>query len=291
MLYRTYAKVNLSLEIVRKRDDGYHELVSLVHSISLSDDLRVEPHHDLLTRVEGLDIDPETNLVSRAAELLSEATRSRQGAELSLVKGIPEAAGLGGGSSDAATTLVGLNRLWGTRVGLAELAVLAAQLGADVPFFVRGGAALMRGIGDQLEALPPRVGQWLVLLVPPHNVLDKTKRLYGALEPGDFSTGETTLQAAAGMRSGEALEAEHLLNGFARAARSVFDNLSETWSAAERLTQRRFCLSGAGPSIFALAKDRADAQRQVRLLSSVNAQVYSVRTVHHARVASRISYP
>ncbi len=151
MLYRCYAKVNLTLEILRRRDDGFHELASLVHTISLADDLRIEQSDELLTRVEGLAIDPETNLVSRAAELLARTTGERRGAELSLVKRIPAAAGLGGGSSNAATTLVGLNTFWGSQLGLQDLEQLAAELGSDVPFFVRGGAALMRGRGDNLR--------------------------------------------------------------------------------------------------------------------------------------------
>ena len=133
MLYRCYAKLNFTLEILRRRDDGYHDLASLVHTVSLADDLRIELANELLTRVEGLDIDPETNLVARAAERLVSATGrgSRVGAELSLVKRIPAAAGLGGGSSDAATTLVGLNALWDTRLGLTDLVRgIAARLGS-----------------------------------------------------------------------------------------------------------------------------------------------------------------
>ena len=91
MLYRCYAKVNLTLEILGRRDDGFHELASLVHTISLADDLRIEASDELLTRVEGLDIDPDTNLVARAAQLISTTSRTRQGAELSLVKRIPAA--------------------------------------------------------------------------------------------------------------------------------------------------------------------------------------------------------
>src|SRR4051794_4958829 len=125
MLYRCYAKINLTLEILGKGPDGFHDLVSLVHTIDLADDLRVEASDHLLTRVEGLDIEPETNLVSRAAALLSTTLHERRGAELSLLKRIPAAAGLGGGSSDAAATLVGLNALWSSRLGLPALSQMA----------------------------------------------------------------------------------------------------------------------------------------------------------------------
>ena len=288
-MYRCYAKINLTLEILGRRDDGYHDLASLVHTVSLADDLRIEAADELLTRVEGLDLDPETNLVARAAECLASATRTRLGARLSLVKRIPAAAGLGGGSSDAAASLVGLNALWRTHLGVPDLTQLAALLGSDVPFFVRGGAALMRGRGELLEPVPPLFGQWLVLVVPPHGVLDKTRRLYAALEPSDFSSGEMTQRAADVLRRREMLDDTHLVNGFERAARVVFPGLSAVWAEAERACGRRFCLSGAGPALFALARGRADARRQVDRLARPGIVVHAARTVKHARASVRFA--
>jgi 4-diphosphocytidyl-2-C-methyl-D-erythritol kinase len=289
LLYRCYAKVNLTLEILGKRADGFHELASLVHTINLADDLRVEPADALLTRVEGMAIDPETNLVARAAEQLSLRLKDRQGAELSLLKRIPAAAGLGGGSSDAATTLAALNVLWGTRLSLRQLMPLAAGLGSDVPFFMRGGAALMRGRGEELAPLPPRIGQWLVLLVPTHDVQDKTRRLYASLQPDDFTSGELTSRAAQRLKRREALEPSELVNAFERAARGVFPGLSETWEQAERLCQRKFFLSGAGPALFAVAAGRADARGQAAALARVGGAAYAVRTVNRARTSIRFA--
>ena len=291
MLYRCYAKLNLTLEVLGRRDDGFHQLASLVHTINLADDLRIEAADQLRTRVEGLleDLEPEANLVARAAALLANETAQKRGAELSLIKRIPAAAGLGGGSSNAATTLVGVNALWNTRLGLTALAQLAAELGSDVPFFVRGGAALMSGRGDELETLPPLKGQWLVLVVPAHTLSDKTRRLYGALRPGDFSSGSATRSAAERLRQGLPLRESDLGNVFERAAREVFPGLSEVWAAAERRAQRRFCLSGAGPALFALAADHADARRQVSQLQLDNLQAFATRTVKHARASVRFA--
>ena len=288
MLYRCYAKVNLTLEIVRKREDGFHELASLVHTIGLADDLRIDAADDLVTRVEGLDIDPDTNLVARAAQLISTTTRTRQGAELSLVKRIPAAAGLGGGSSDAATTLVGLNTLWDSRLGIKDLEGLAAEIGSDIPFFIRGGAALVQGRGEHITPLPALKNQWLVLIVPPHDVTDKTRRLYAALEQRDFSSGELTHRAADHLQSGGTLREADLRNGFERAARAVFPGQAEVWAEAERVAQRRFFLSGAGPALFALARDRADARRNAATLGKLDGiQAHAVRTIKHARVSTR----
>jgi 4-diphosphocytidyl-2-C-methyl-D-erythritol kinase len=287
VLYRCYAKVNLTLEIVGKRADGYHELASLVHTINLADDLRIVAADELLTRIEGLDIEPTANLVARAAALFASATRERRGAELSLVKRIPAAAGLGGGSTDAAATLGGLNTFWQRRIALRDLLRLGAELGSDVPFFIRGGAALMRGRGEKLRRLPPLAGQWLVLLVPPHDVTEKTRRLYEALQPSDFTSGKATSSAAACLERGEPIASDFMLNGFERAARSVFPGLSDVWDGAEALSRRRFFLSGAGPSIFALAANAADARTQAARLDHLDGATYAVRTVKRARVATR----
>jgi 4-diphosphocytidyl-2-C-methyl-D-erythritol kinase len=222
--------------------------------------------------------------VTRAAALLASKTRQRLGASLTLVKRIPVAAGLGGGSTDAAATLLALNGLWQTRLRLARLEELAAELGSDVPFFVRGGAALMLGRGEALRQLPPIAGQWLILVVPPHTVTDKTRRLYAALESGDFSPGETTSAAVKRLEHGDILGRVPLVNGFERAARRIFPELSTVWDAAERQSGRRFHLSGAGPAIFALASDRSDARQQVaRLAQCDTAATYAVRTVRRAR--------
>jgi 4-diphosphocytidyl-2-C-methyl-D-erythritol kinase len=289
VLYRCYAKINLTLEIVGKRPDGLHELASLVHTVSLADELHIAPADELRTRVEGLDLDPSSNLVWRAAQLLATRKSTRCGAQLSLVKRIPAAAGLGGGSSDAAATLVGLNALWRAHLTTAALEDLAAELGSDVPFFVRGGAALMRGRGDLLEVLPPLIGQWLVLLVPHHTIADKTRRLYAALEPGDFSTGDITRRAAEALQNRQPLDGCEFTNAFERAARQVFPGLDETWRAAEHITQKRFFLSGAGPAVFAFAASRAEAHQLSVSLSSLGQKVFALRTVKHARASLRRS--
>ncbi|HEY1295062.1 MAG TPA: 4-(cytidine 5'-diphospho)-2-C-methyl-D-erythritol kinase [Chloroflexota bacterium] len=289
MRYRCYAKINLTLEILGKRPDGFHELASVVHTISLADDLHVELADTLRTHVEGQDIPPEINLVARAATLASTSLDEHRGAELRLIKRIPSAAGLGGGSSDAAATLVALNRLWGRRLSTTALCQLAARLGSDVPFFLRGGAALMRGRGDDLESLPPLANQWLVLLAPHHLLDDKTRRLYAALDPRDFTTGDMTLRAAERLRHSAALNERELVNGFERAARKVFPGLDELWRTAERISHQRFHLSGAGPALFTLAANHAETQHLAARLDHLPAQVFAVRTVRHARASLRRS--
>jgi 4-diphosphocytidyl-2-C-methyl-D-erythritol kinase len=193
-----------------------------------------------------------------------------------------------------------LNRLWGTQLPPPRLAAVAARLGSDVPFFLRGGAAVMSGRGDELQPLAPLARQWLVLMVPEHGLPNKTARLYAALEPDDYSAGEATRLAAGRLEQQLGLEPEaELPNGFARAARATFPGLSGLWEAAEQRCGRRFLLSGAGPTLFALAQDRADATSLQRQLTGLGAATYTAHTVRHARAgvrsryagAARIEYP
>jgi 4-diphosphocytidyl-2-C-methyl-D-erythritol kinase len=284
LLFRCYAKLNLTLEVLGELADGYHAITSLVQTISLADDLRIDaPASEISCVAEGLDTLPDANLVSRAAETLREAVRIHAGAELTLVKRIPVAAGLGGGSSDAAATLVGLNRLWGTRLAADRLREVAADLGADVPFFLRGGAAVMRGRGEELEWLPPLARQWFVIGVWPHDLPDKTARLYAALEPADFTDGSATNQLARHVANGGPLEEARLHNAFGRAACEAFAGLADVWRAAEAAGGRPFHLSGAGPALFALAVDRADARRLQPALEHLGLSTYVAHSVRHAR--------
>jgi 4-diphosphocytidyl-2-C-methyl-D-erythritol kinase len=289
MLYRCYAKVNLSLEVLGRRDDGYHELASVVHTISLADDLTIEAAEHIFTRVEGLEPLQEENLVTRAARLLATALHTQAGAQVTLVKRIPAAAGLGGGSSDAATTLVGLNAQWGTRLSYNALAKLALQLGSDVPFFLRGGAALMSGRGESLQPLPPLRQQWLVLVIPATTLPNKTAALYAALQAADFSSGEATQRLARRMSAEQPIEAHALVNAFERPARATFAGLEPAWTLAEQRCGRRFWLSGAGPALFGLAADRLEARQLVASLANVGLEAHAVRTVKHARATAKFS--
>src|SRR5579883_3102120 len=147
-----YAKINLGLEILGKRTDGYHDLVTILQTIDLADQLTcVEAVEVTLESNDPALAEDPKNLVLRAALLLREAAGVERGASIRLEKNIPIAAGLGGGSSDAAATLRALNRLWGLGMNASELIALAGQLGADVSFFLRGGTQLATGLGDELE--------------------------------------------------------------------------------------------------------------------------------------------
>lgn len=161
------AKLNLFLHILGRRPDGYHELQTLFQFLDWGDDLGFAGRDDgELQLHDGLPgVAPEQNLILRAARLLQEESGTRQGADLWLTKRLPMGGGIGGGSSDAATTLLGLNHLWGLDASLDDLAALGLRLGADVPVFVRGQAAFAEGVGEKLTPVAPPE-PWYLVAVP-----------------------------------------------------------------------------------------------------------------------------
>jgi len=166
-VYRAFAKINLGLDVLRRREDGYHEVRTVLQSIDLCDRLEYSPAGSLSLECSDPDLPAgEENLVIRAARALREAFGIRQGARIRLTKRIPAQAGLGGGSSDAAVTLLALARLWSLPAGPSDLAVVAAGLGSDVPFFLVGGTALGVGKGEEIYPLPDGPVLHLVLSWP-----------------------------------------------------------------------------------------------------------------------------
>lgn len=161
------AKLNLFLHITGRRDDGYHNLQTLFQFLEQADTLHFARRDDGLLQLHAdmADVAPEDNLIMRAAKALQRATHCRLGADLRLEKMLPMGGGLGGGSSDAATTLLGLNTLWQTGLSLEELADIGLKLGADVPIFVHGHSAWAEGVGEQLQ--PVDIPEpWYVVLTP-----------------------------------------------------------------------------------------------------------------------------
>ncbi len=157
MTVKSFAKINLGLEIVAKRPDGYHDIRTLFQTVSLADELDFGPAPDGVLALAGDDpaiVWDRTNLIHRAARLLQGAAGTAKGAKIAVRKAVPAGRGLGGGSSNAAATLLALNGMWGLGLGPGDLSRLARGLGADVPFFLKGGLCLGEDIGDRLTPLP-----------------------------------------------------------------------------------------------------------------------------------------
>ena len=196
----------------------------------------------------------------RALHLLRDETNHPGGARIHLRKQIPAAAGLGGASSDAAAALVGGRELWRQNVSDAELHDLAARLGSDVPFFLRGGCAVGRGRGDLLEPLPLPADLWFVVVVPDVRIPAKTASLYARLSPDDFSDGSRIAAQAARLKAGLAPDMTLMANAFARPLYAMVPELAALPDIMRDAGAESVAISGAGPAHYALVDDGIRAE-------------------------------
>jgi len=231
------AKLNLLLQITGRREDGYHLLQTAFQFITLTDTIRLQPRDDarILLTTPWADHDPEDDLTVRAARLLASRCRVEGGVDIALDKRIPAGAGLGGGSSDAATVLHGLNHLWHTNLDIDELASLGLALGADVPVFVRGHAAWAEGIGEQLTPIEPPPS-WYLLVVPPVHVSTA----------GVFRHPALTRNSPP-IRISDFLEGQ-AFNSLEPVVRKVYPQIDECMQWLERHGKPR--LTGTGAGVF-----------------------------------------
>jgi 4-diphosphocytidyl-2-C-methyl-D-erythritol kinase len=261
--------------VVGRRADGFHELVSVFQAISLADELGLEPAGDLeLTTDPALPFDSGSNLAMRAALLLRERADVRAGASLRLRKRIPLAAGLGGGSADAAAALFGLRRLWNLD-GL-DLPPLAEAIGSDVPYFLHSATVLVRGRGEWLQDLPPLPACSVVLARPP--VALSTASVFASLRPEEWTDGGATLALAGTLAAGDPLPGALPPNTLLAAAERCCPPLAAL-RAALTAAGWRPALSGSGPTLFLLPNSDAEAGAMQRAARRLGAQSWRCRTI------------
>ncbi len=264
---RAYAKINLTLEVVRKRADGYHDLTSVIQTVDLHDVLEFSDADDITLECSESLISGADNLVVKSADTLREVSGCNRGARIVLKKRIPIAAGLGGGSSDAAATLRGLNRLWKLGLKEAELTDLAARVGSDVPFLVSGGTSYVSGRGEQLEALPtPDSGRLVIATPKSPSSQGKTAQMFGMLTPAAYTTGSLTRKLKARIEIGKDCHPAFMFNVFQSIAPQAFTGWQSVYDAFARLGAADIVLSGAGPSMFAFAPSKEVATAWALLL-------------------------
>ena len=279
---RAPAKLNLTLEVLGRRDDGFHEVCGVMQTIGLYDTVLVKPAAALELRAPAETGPADDNLVIRAAKRLASTTGRRAGARIELVKEIPVSAGLGGGSSDAAAALRLLDRLWATNQTAQQLGSLAAGLGSDVPFFLDGGTAEVSGRGERVEPLPTGPAFWIVLVCPPWHLSEKTAWVYRAVEAGDFSDGGRTASLVARLRAGQPPRQPDLVNGLQPAALRRFPELGLLIEQVEAASGAQFVVSGAGPTIFHLAGSSDRARQVATRIVGLGAMVRVVGSVGSA---------
>jgi 4-diphosphocytidyl-2-C-methyl-D-erythritol kinase len=277
-----YAKINLGLEVAGKRPDGYHNLVSVMQLVDLHDTLTFSTADGiaLFSDDPAMLAEGDNNLVLRAAHLLRQTSGTDKGAHITLDKRIPSAAGLGGGSSDAAATLLGLSRLWGLDLSRDELSRLGSTLGSDVPFFFAGPTALVEGRGEQVMPLAPLPLFLAVLVSHPYHIPGKTRQLYASLAPGDLGDGSRTREVLAAVQRGGDICSVPLFNSFERAAFQVFPGLERVRGQMLAAGAPNVRLSGSGPTLYTLYPHSAasKAQRLYNSLADNGLNVYLVES-------------
>ena len=278
LVLRASAKVNLALEVLGKRADGYHEIATVLQAVDLFDRIAVETADSLSLHTDDPDLPTdEGNLVMRAARRLQKAAGIETGARIRLQKRIPVAAGLGGGSSDAAATLWGLSRLWKLRWPTARLQELAVELGMDVPFFLGAGRAVARGRGEQLAPLPGGGGYALVLVNP--RVPLSTREVYGRVPTGWRAEPVGTDRVIEALRTRNvnrvAAALTNNLEGLVEPVLPVIGRMKAALLAAGALGA---IMSGSGPTVFGMARS-LDHARQIRSrVSRAGWACWAVRT-------------
>ncbi|MFS0725082.1 4-(cytidine 5'-diphospho)-2-C-methyl-D-erythritol kinase [Paenibacillus sp. 1P07SE] len=273
------AKINLMLDVLRKREDGFHEVEMIMTMVDLADRLEMEElsrNTIVISSQAGYIPLDEKNLAFQAAKLIKERYKVDKGVYIHLDKKIPVAAGLAGGSSDAAAALRGLNRLWGLQIPLDELSRLGAELGSDVPFCVTGGTAIARGRGEQLEQIsgPPQC--WVILAKPPINV--STADVYGRFRLNQVerhpSTQAMAAELAAGSFSGMCQQLGNVLESVTLKLYPEVEQLKESMC---KLGAEGVLMSGSGPTVFGLVSRESKVARIYNGLRGFCKEVYVVR--------------
>ena len=286
MILRSHAKINLGIHLLGKRPDGYHEIVTLMESVDLCDDVEVTGQ-EKGTTVTCTDPSVPTdgrNLVSRAADLVRDRYGlGEKGVRIHIQKRIPVAAGLAGGSGNAAMTLHGLNALWSLGLREADLMELAAELGSDVPFCLYGGTAVATGKGEKVEWLEKTGSRHYVLVCPPLAV--SSGWAYGRSKLELTKERSCINLVVSVLRAGDVEKlATCLHNDLEPAVRSAHPEIDRARGLLADAGLEGILMSGSGPAVFGLASGRAAAERTARDLRGVvetSWRVFAVSSISH----------
>jgi 4-diphosphocytidyl-2-C-methyl-D-erythritol kinase len=280
---RAYAKINLTLDVLGYRADGYHDLATVMQTVDLYDTICLSATED--NRVQLVCTKPELsnddNLAARAAHLVRQRLAIRQGVLIELHKRIPMAAGLGGGSSDAAAVLLALQQWWQLQISPSDLLDMASSLGSDVPFFLTGGLALCEGRGERVTALSsnwPWTMRWLLLLKPAISV--STAAVFRNMPASDYTDGIRSRAVCRALTAGQTPELEDLHNCLERSVLETYPEVAHSRADLLQAGVPFVRLSGTGPTLFAPFPDLSWAQKVQELLQTQGYEVYLSRAIH-----------
>ncbi len=254
------AKINLTLEVLEKREDGFHEISSVIQEIDLCDTLSFEESNEIEVVCDNPEWQAKQSLIPQVATMLQQLSSCSKGVKINLSKKIPLLSGLAGDSSCAAATLKGLNILWEQGYSPGQLVNFAAKLGSDIVFFLSGGTALVQGRGEIVSPLPALPEMWVVLLMPDtKRTIGKTGKMYASLESAFFTTGEKTDNLVRKLAGGGNIGNESLFNVFENVAYSIYQGLDICRNDFLNAGATSVHLAGSGPTLFTIAKNKKTA--------------------------------
>lgn len=280
ILEKAPAKINLSLDVTRKRPDGYHEVEMIMTTIDLADrielmelaedEVRVSSHNRFVP-------DDQRNLAYQAAKLIKDRYNVKKGVSIMITKVIPVAAGLAGGSSDAAATLRGLNRLWNLNLSAETLAELGAEIGSDVSFCVYGGTALATGRGEKIKHISTPPHCWVILAKPTIGV--STAEVYRQLKLGDVEHPDVLGMIEAIEEKSFQKMCSRLGNVLESVTLDMHPEVAMIKNQMKRFGADAVLMSGSGPTVFGLVQYESKVQRIYNGLRGFCDQVYAVRMI------------
>lgn len=278
LMEKAPAKINLALDVLFKRPDGYHEVEMIMTTVDLADRIELKEitgnHIQILSHNRFVP-DDHRNLAYQAAFILKERFGIKKGVSITIEKNIPVAAGLAGGSSDAAATLRGLNRLWKLGLSMDELAEIGAEIGSDVSFCVYGGTALARGRGEKITHLPAPPKCWVILAKPTIGV--STADIYKRLQTSKMEHPDVPGMISAIMENNYHDVCEGLGNVLEQVTLQLYPEVANIKDQMKTFGADSVLMSGSGPTVFGLVEHDSRMQRIYNGLRGFCDQVYAVR--------------
>jgi 4-diphosphocytidyl-2-C-methyl-D-erythritol kinase len=281
---RSFAKINLALSVLGRRTDGYHDIQTVFQTIDIGDVIEFRTSAQLeLHCIDLPGIRREENLVWKAASLLTSSFDLKNGAEITLRKNLPAGSGLGGGSADAAATLLGLRRFWNLGISGSDLVSIAEKLGSDVPFFLTGGTALGSGRGEKILPLPDLPLHHLVIIFPGVHV--STAEAYRSLNLGLTSLQQDhRIQSFCGQVQTDGSNLTGIFNDFETSILPAYQAIREAKQFLEEQGATVALLSGSGSSVFGFFSDEESAFAATRRATREAWRVFPAKTL------SRVEY-
>ncbi len=281
---RSYAKINLTLDVLGRRSDGYHELITIMQTVDLYDTICLTANEDTSVRMicTRPELNNDDNLAARAAQAIRQRLNLTQGLDIELDKRIPVAAGLAGGSSNAAAVLLALQQWRQLPLSTTDLHAIAATLGSDVPFFLTGGLALCEGRGERIAPLayhlPPSM-RWILLVKPAISV--STASVFRNLTARDYSDGTASHSMLAALAEGaNQLPLENLHNSLEHSVLEQYPQVAQAREDILHAGASYVRLSGSGPTLFSTFSNLLSATQVQQQLHAQGYEVYLARAIY-----------